>query len=86
MWRAVRASVGSALCFLVVMATLVAIDARVYERLSLTLSDASAHWTDRLADLAAVVVRATREQSVEHAPLLLFTVAAAVLLLLMLRS
>jgi len=37
-------------------------------------------------DLTAVVVQAARDQTLGHAPLLIFTLASAVLLLFMLRT
>jgi hypothetical protein len=40
----------------------------------------------QLSNVAAVVVSAARSQSIGHAPLLIFTLAAAVLTLFMLRT
>lgn len=40
----------------------------------------------QLSDIGAVMVSATRDQSLGHAPLLIFTLAAAVLVLFMLRT
>jgi hypothetical protein len=40
----------------------------------------------QLGDLTTVITSAAREQSIGHAPLLIFTLAAAVLVLFMLRT
>jgi hypothetical protein len=40
----------------------------------------------RLQDLVAIGAQAVRDQSIEHAPLVIFALAAAVLVLFMLRT
>ena len=40
----------------------------------------------RLGDVTTVIVSAARDQSIQHAPLLIFTLASAVLVLFMLRT
>jgi hypothetical protein len=40
----------------------------------------------QVSDLTTVIVKAARDQSLGHAPLLIFTLAAAVLVLFMLRT
>jgi hypothetical protein len=40
----------------------------------------------RLQDLAFIVIQAVKDQSIEHAPLVIFGLAAMVLVLLMLRT
>jgi hypothetical protein len=81
-------SVG-ALAALVLM--LAAFDGRVREQMSLRL--APGHASAQLAgasvalrDLSAVVVEAVHDQGIEHAPLVIFVLAATVLLLFMLRT
>jgi hypothetical protein len=80
-------SVG-ALCALV--AVLAAFDADVREQLAMRLAGnpaaqvANAEATAR--GLASVVYIAARDQSIEHAPLVIFVLAATVLVLFMLRT
>ena len=69
---------------------LVAVDDRVRSELSLRVM---AHPTAQLAaagqharDLTSVIAEAARNQSLAHAPLLIFTLAATVLVLFMLRT
>ena len=76
---------------LVLMVILAAIDGRVREQISLRLGSgttsaqlAGAGVTVR--NLADVIVEAVRYQSIEHAPLVLFVIAALVLVLFMLRT
>jgi len=76
------------LCVLIAM--LAAFDGRVREQISLRVSGqpaaqvASAEATVR--NLASVVILAARDQGIEHAPLVIFVLAATVLLLFMLRT
>lgn len=42
--------------------------------------------SERLQDLLLIVLQAIRDQSIEHAPLVIFSLAAAVLVLFMLRT
>ena len=77
------------LCVLIAM--LAAFDARVREQISMRVSAgqpaaqvANAEATVR--NLASVVILAARDQSIEHAPLVIFVLAATVLLLFMLRT
>ena len=74
-----------------ILLTLIAIDERVREQVWLRwasppsgtdLSQASAS----LRDLSGVVFEALRDQSIEHAPLLIFGLVGTVLLLFMLRT
>jgi hypothetical protein len=78
-----------ALCALIAM--LAAFDPRVREQIALRVSAgqpaaqvASAEATVR--NLATVMFVAARDQSIEHAPLVIFVVAASVLLGFMLRT
>jgi len=81
-------SVG-ALVALVLM--LAAFDGRVREQISLRIAPggASAQVEDAgvaIRDLTGVVADAVRDQSIEHAPLVIFVLAAVVLVLVMLRT
>lgn len=75
---------------MVLLLTLVAIDDRVREQVSLRFNRGPA--TDlveagaRVRDLATVVFEAARDQSIAHAPLMIFVLAATVLVLFMLRT
>jgi hypothetical protein len=74
----------------ILLLVLIGMDDRVREQVSLRsfahpsveLASASRH----VADLTSVIAQAAREQSLGHAPLLIFTLAAAVLVLFMLRT
>jgi hypothetical protein len=70
--------------------TLVAADDRVREQLSARFSGGPsqqiANASSQVSDLMTVVATAARHQSLEHAPLMLFVVAATVLVLFMLRT
>ena len=74
-----------------VMLTLIAVDERVREQVWLRL--ASPPSTTQLSqaganmrDLTRVVLEALRDQSLSHAPLLIFGLVAVVLVLFMLRT
>ena len=76
---------------LVLLAALVAVDGRVREQIALRMSPgrASAQVVETGAtvrDLTAVMFDAARDQSIEHAPLVLFVLGGTVLLLFMLRT
>jgi len=76
---------------LVLLLTLVALDSRVRDHVS-GLFGASrsegelVNAADQLRELGAVIFQAVHDQSIEHAPLVIFTLAAAVLVLFMLRT
>lgn len=78
---------GSALALI---AGLVMIDPNVREQISLRLSShpsaALAATGGGVRDLTAVILVAAREQTLAHAPLAIFTLAAVVLVLFMLRT
>ena len=81
-------SAGALTCLL--LAFIVSSD-RVREQVSLRFS--GAHGSSELMnagtqvrDLASVIFEAARDQSLEHAPLVIFVVAASVLVLFMLRT
>ena len=68
---------------------LVAIDDRVREQIVLRISAGpTAQLADlgsRVRDVAAILAIAARDQSIEHAPLMIFALAGTVLVLFMLR-
>jgi hypothetical protein len=80
----------SAGAVLVLLGVLVTVDPRVRTQLALRVSDHPAAELagagSRIGDLTSVIATAAREQSLAHAPLLIFGLAATVLFLLMLRT
>jgi len=86
-YREVLMSVGTVVILLL---TLMAFDVRVRDQVSRHLrvpprvEVASAG--HQLRDLTSVIVQAARDQSFGHAPLLIFALVSAVLLLFMLRT
>ncbi len=74
---------------LVLLLALVAIDDRVREQIALRIhAGPTAQITglgSRLGDVVAILAVAARNQSIEHAPLMIFVLAASVLVLFMLR-
>ena len=85
-WRTGEA-IGSLICAIGVLGALVAFDDRVRERLSLEMSrEGLATWGERASGVATVILAVARDQSIEHAPLLVFSVVAVVLVLFMLRT
>ena len=81
---------ASLLCVAAVLATLVAIDVRVRDRFAALVTEASsdrlATWGERAQAFVDAVAQAARDRSIDEAPLLVFTVVAAALLILMLRT
>jgi hypothetical protein len=76
---------------LVLILVLTGMDARVREQIALrvgsgTTSAQMAGAETTIRRLATVIVDAVRDQSIEHAPLVLFVIAGIVLLLFMLRT
>jgi len=73
----------------ILLLMLMALDTNVREQISMRLAapSASAHSAQVTAgEMAALVAGAVRDQSIAHAPLTMFVVAATVLLLFMLRT
>jgi hypothetical protein len=90
MRRAYREGLMSAGTVVILLMVLIGADDRVREQVSMRVF---AHPTAELAsagrhlsNLTTVIAQAAREQSLGHAPLLIFTLAAAVLVLFMLRT
>jgi alpha-beta hydrolase superfamily lysophospholipase len=76
---------------LVVVLALVTFDERVRDQIRMTFDtthpQVALHGVStRLSDLAAVMAMAMHQQSFAHAPLVIFAVAAAVLVLFMVRT
>jgi hypothetical protein len=75
---------------LVLLMVLIGTDDRVRDQVSMRFNAGpSAQLTSvarQVGDLTTVITHAAREQSIGHAPLLIFTLAAAVLVLFMLRT
>lgn len=88
--RTLGEALGSIACFVAVLTALVMIDDRVRERMSLLLSgtpsDQMNSWADRANLTVDAVVQAVHDQSIAHAPMLIFTVVAIVLVIFMLRT
>ena len=82
--------IASTVCLLVVLIALVAIDDRVQHRFTMLVSQAASEgvpaWRDRVVLLGDAVIESARDHSMEHAPLLVFSAAGAVLLVFMLRT
>jgi hypothetical protein len=79
----------SAATVVILLMVLIGADDRVREQVSMHFSarpSVELASGRQLGDLTTVITHAAREQSLEHAPLLIFTLAAAVLLLFMLRT
>jgi hypothetical protein len=70
-------SATSAAAVIVLMLALVSFDGRVREQLEVR---------PQITDLAATIVQAVRDQSLAHAPLVIFVFAAVVLVTFMLRT
>jgi hypothetical protein len=90
MRRAFGEAMMSAATVALLLLVLVAVDDRVRSQLSLRLVS---HPTEQLTtvgqharDLTSVIAQAAHDQSLAHAPLLIFTLAATVLVLFMLRT
>jgi hypothetical protein len=90
MRRAFGEALMSAGTVAILLVALVAVDDRVREEISRRLATppsvdlASAE--HQVRNLTSVIVAAARDQSLTHAPLLIFAMAATVLVLFMLRT
>ncbi len=73
-----------------VLTALIVVDPRVRDRCWTLLTDASTTGPlplgERFVEFSEVVARAARDQSIENAPLLIFTAVAIVLVAFMLRT
>ncbi len=90
MRRAFGEGLMSAAALAIIMLTLIAIDDRVREQIWLRLSAPPAaqlsNASAKVRDLTGVIIEAAHDQSIEHAPLLIFGLGATVLVLFMLRT
>ena len=89
MRRAFGEALMSAGTVAVLLLALVAVDSRVRDEISRRVSRPTVELADagqHVRDLTSVIAEVARDQSLQHAPLLIFALAAAVLVLLMLRT
>jgi hypothetical protein len=90
MHRGFREILMSAGTVVILLLVLIAADGRVRERLSRrVVAPPSVELVSagrQLRDFTTVIAEAARDQSLGHAPLLIFTLAATVLVLFMLRT
>jgi hypothetical protein len=81
---------GSLAGFLIVFIALIAVDDRVARHLRALVSHSPAgevsEVTGRFSSLGQAIVTAARDQSIDHAPMLVFTAAAVVLVFFMIRT
>lgn len=88
--RTLGEAVGSAFCFVAVLVALVSIDDRVRDRMALLFSGSAAtqvsSFGHRLNQVADALAQAVADQSIAHAPMLIFTMVAVVLVIFMLRT
>jgi len=95
MGNTVRRRLGDAtisfFALVILLVTLASVDDRVREQVSAVLSPA--HGSSQLvgagqeiSSLAAVVFDAVKDQSISHAPLVIFALVATVLVMFMLRT
>jgi hypothetical protein len=81
---------GSLAGFVVVLVTLVALDKRVGERFSYAFSGSPTEQVStlagRLQSLGDAVLMALKDQSIDHAPMLVFTAVGILLVLFMVRT
>jgi hypothetical protein len=84
----IRQGLLSIVIFVVVLAGLVSVDDRVRDRINdlMSGSDSVSPWGDRAGDLGHALLSAVRYQSIENAPLLVFTAVGAVLVVFMVGS
>jgi len=90
MGRGTREVILSAACLLAVVGGLIATDARVRDRFTSAFGAATytgaTEWTAHVDAIGSAVLQAARDQSIEHAPLLIFAAVAGVLVVFMLRT
>jgi len=91
MRRAISDALISMGALAVLLLALVSVDDRVRERITTMLAapPSSAQIVgagEKMREVSAIVVSAARDQSIEHAPLMIFAAAATVLVLFMVRT
>jgi hypothetical protein len=89
-WLKARDLGASIAGYLVVLGILVALDERVGRQLRLLFSRGAGHEAgalgERLGGLGHALLAAARDQSIDHAPMLVFTAVAVVLVFVMVRT
>jgi len=87
MRRVLNDALISAGALVVLLVMLVSIDGRVRDQIAGSMRYASVAGTGaQIGNVGSIVLEAVLEQSVAHAPLAIFSVAAVVLVLFMLRT
>ncbi|HEV3486788.1 MAG TPA: hypothetical protein VG106_15360 [Vicinamibacterales bacterium] len=87
MTRGIQQGFVSTAIFAVVLGALVSVDERVRERFTAVVSGGQlTPWGDRVGDLGDALMSALRHQSIENAPLLIFTAVGAVLVVFMVKT
>ena len=83
-----RQTIASVAVFAAVLTFLVSLDERVRDRFSDFLSAGTdlSPWSHKAAELGNALVDAARHQSIENAPMMIFAVVGAVLVLFMVRT
>ena len=84
----VRQALVSGGVFVILMLTLVSVDARVQERFTDLVAGHSdvTSFTDRASQLGDALATAVRYQSIENAPMVVFATVGALLFLFMVRT
>lgn len=87
MTRGIQQGFVSTAIFAAVLGALVSVDERVRERFTAVVSGGQlTPWGDRMGDLGDALMSALRHQSIENAPLLIFTAVGAVLVVFMVKT
>jgi hypothetical protein len=84
----IRQTIASVAIFSAILVALVSVDERVHDRFSQLMSGANgmSSWTDRAGELAKALLTAAKYQSIDNAPLLIFAVVGAVLVVFMVKT
>lgn len=84
---AIRQSIVSVAVFLAVLLMLVSVDDRVRDRFNdMAYGNGAKSLANRAEDLSGALVTAARRQSIDNAPLLVFAVGGAVLVVFMVKA
>lgn len=83
-----RQAIASSAVFGAIFLMLLSVDERVRDRAADLFSGGTglSPWGERAGDLGMALINAARYQSIENAPLLVFSAVGAVLVLFMLRT
>jgi hypothetical protein len=82
----VKQSIASVTVFVAILFMLMSVDDRVRDRFRDLASDGGGSWTARLGDVSGILLSAAKHQSIENAPLLVFAVVGAVLVVFMVKT